>query len=61
MILTISEALAGHAGESGMSAMPHEVMGGITILAVVGLVLVVLGAVGVWLLFRIERRLRKLQ
>jgi hypothetical protein len=60
MIQTVAQPFAGHAGETGsISMMPHEIMGGMVILAVIGVVLVILGAVGVWLLFRIERRLRK--
>jgi hypothetical protein len=39
--------------------MPHEVLGGIAMLAVVGIILIVIGIIGVWLLFKIERRLRK--
>ncbi len=53
----ITEAFAGHAGD--LPPMPHEIMGGLAVLAVLGIVLVVLGALGVWLLFKIERRLRK--
>ena len=60
MIGIIHEALAGHAGETGLpGAMPHEIMGGMAALAGIGVVLVLLGAAGVWLLFRIERHLRK--
>lgn len=51
---------AGHAGDAGLQpAMPHEVLGGIAMLAVIGIILIVIGAIGVWLLFKIERRLRK--
>jgi hypothetical protein len=59
MMATYSDALAGHAGDAGLvPAMPHEVLGGMAMLAVIGIVLIVIGAVGVWLLFKIERRLR---
>ena len=57
MILT--DALAGHAGEGELAVpMPHEVMGGIAVLIVLGVILVVLGVIAVWLLRKIERRLR---
>jgi hypothetical protein len=60
MIHTIAEAVAGHAGETGVPGMmPHEVMGGIAVLIVLGVMLVILAVVGVWLLFRIDRRLHK--
>jgi hypothetical protein len=60
MIAADSNALAGHAGDAGLqAAMPHEVLGGIALLAVIGIILIVIGALGVWLLFKIERRLRK--
>ena len=58
--MIISDALAGHAGDTGLqAAMPHEVLGGIAMLAVIGIILIAVGAMGVWLLFKIERRLRK--
>jgi len=38
--------------------MPHEVMGGIAVLIVLGVILVVLVGIAVWLLRKIERRLR---
>ncbi len=51
---------AGHAGDAGLpSAMPHEVLGGIALLAAIGVILIVIGAMAVWLLVKIERRLRK--
>lgn len=54
------EAFAGHAGETDLlSAMPHEILGGMALLAVIGMILVVIGAIGVWLLFKIERQLRR--
>ena len=60
MIATMSDALAGHAGETGLqAAMPHEILGGIAMLAVIGMILIVIGVMGVWLLFKIERHLRK--
>jgi hypothetical protein len=42
-----------------MTPLPHEIMGGIAVLAVIGLVLIIIGGLGIWLLVRIERRLRK--
>ena len=58
--MIISDPLAGHAGDTGLqAAMPHEVLGGIAMLAVIGIILIAVGAMGVWLLFKIERRLRK--
>lgn len=41
-----------------MGLMPHEIMGGIALLVLLGLALVILGAIGIWILFRIERHLR---
>jgi hypothetical protein len=56
MILT--DALAGHAGDGELAVpMPHEVMGGIAVLIVLGVILVVLAGIAVWLLRKIERRL----
>ena len=55
----VTSAFAGHAGE--MTPMPHEIVGAFAILAIIGLALIILGGIGIWLLFRIERRLRKLQ
>lgn len=53
------EAFAGHAGETGSPFLfPHEVMGAVAILASLGIVLIVLVSLAVWLLYRIERRLR---
>jgi len=59
MIASNSQAFAGHAGDAGLPpAMPHEVLGGMALLAAIGVVLIVIGAVAVWLLVKIERRLR---
>jgi hypothetical protein len=59
MIQVIADALAGHAGDTGaMSMMPHEILGAVALLAGIGLTLIVLGLIGIWLLFRIERHLR---
>ncbi|MBD0306115.1 MAG: hypothetical protein ICV76_06135 [Nitrospiraceae bacterium] len=56
----MTEALAGHAGDAGIAcAMPHEVIGGMVILGGIGLALIILAAIGIWLLFRIERHLRR--
>ncbi len=50
---------AGHAGELEVPVVfPHEIMGGIALLAGIGVVLMILAAVGLWLLIRIDRRLR---
>ena len=60
MIVATSDALAGHAGETALQApMPHEVLGGIVMLAALGVILIVIGALGLWLLLKIERHLRK--
>jgi hypothetical protein len=59
MIANDSQMFAGHAGDAGLpSAMPHEVLGGIALLAAIGVILIVIGAMAVWLLVKIERRLR---
>lgn len=53
-------AHAGHAGEAGpMTMLPHEMMGAIVGLAIIGIILVVLGLVGIWLLVRIHRQLKR--
>jgi hypothetical protein len=60
MIASDLRMFAGHAGDAGLqAAMPHEVLGGIAMLAVIGILLIMIGAVGVWLLLKIERHLRK--
>jgi hypothetical protein len=57
--MNLAEALAGHAGDADIAVpMPHEVMGGIAVLIVLGVILVVLAGWAVWLLRKIERRLR---
>ena len=38
--------------------MPHEVLAGMALLAIIGIVLIAIGSLDVWLLFNIERRLR---
>lgn len=59
MIVATSDALAGHAADSGLqAAMPHEILGGIAMLGVIGIILIAIGGMGVWLLFKIERYLR---
>ena len=58
----IAGAMAGHAGETSVPGMmPHELVGGIAILAGIGLALIILAAIGIWLLIRIERQVRKLK
>lgn len=59
MIASTPQVFAGHAGDGGVpSAMPHEVLGGMALLAIIGVVLIVIGSIAVWLLIRIERHLR---
>lgn len=41
-----------------MGMMPHEILAAVALLAGIGLTLIVLGLIGIWLLFRIERHLR---
>jgi hypothetical protein len=59
-MMLMNEALAGHAGEGGLP-MPPEVMGAVGILIFIGIALLLLGALGIWFLVRIERRLRRLE
>jgi hypothetical protein len=60
MIASASQTFAGHAGDTGLpSAMPHEVLGGMAVLAAIGIILIIIGAIAVWLLVKIERHLRK--
>jgi uncharacterized membrane protein len=59
-MMLMNEALAGHAGEGSLLMSP-EVMGAVGILIFIGIVLLVLGALGIWFLVRIERRLRRLE
>lgn len=55
----IDSALAGHAGDAGSaSLMPHEMMGALALLAILGIAALIVGLVAVWLLIRIDRRLR---
>ena len=55
----IDSALAGHAGDApNVSLMPHEVMGALALLAILGIATLIVGMVAVWLLIRIDRRLR---
>lgn len=56
-----SEAMAGHAGETGLGILPHELFGAVVLLIGAVLFLIVLSALTLWLVFRIERRLRKPQ
>jgi hypothetical protein len=53
-----TSAFAGHAGD--MTPMPHEILGAVVLLIIIGVALIMIGGIGIWLLFRIERRLRKL-
>jgi hypothetical protein len=54
-----TSAFAGHAGD--MTPMPHEILGAVAILATIGVALIIIGGIGIWLLYRIERRLRQRQ
>jgi len=61
VILSVTNAWAGHAGESGVvPAMPHEILGALSLLAGLGIALVIIGLVIIKLLVSIERHLRKL-
>ena len=52
-------AFAGHAGDAGTPLVfPHEIMGAVAVLAIIGLLLIMLAVVGIWLLVRIDRRLK---
>ena len=58
----IASALAGHAGESGLPLlMPHEWMEILAALAILDLLLIVLLALIVRFLIRLERRLRAIE
>jgi hypothetical protein len=57
-VFTVEFAWAGHAGESG-GALPPELTGLLGVLAVLVGALLVLTGLAAWLLFRIERRLRR--
>ena len=60
MITSHSQVFAGHAGDAGLpSVMPHEVLGGMALLAAIGVILIMIGVMAVLLLFKIERRLRQ--
>ena len=55
----IDSALAGHAGDAGnASLMPHEMMGALVLVAILGIATLIVGLAAVWLLIRIDRRLR---
>jgi len=54
-----TSAFAGHAGD--MTTMPQEFLAALAILTIIGLILTLIGLIGLALLFRIDRRLRKLQ
>jgi len=58
----ISEAWAGHAGETTISAfMPHELMGGLVLLLLALLALLVLTVATLFRVVRLERRLLALE
>jgi hypothetical protein len=45
MIASASQAFAGHAGDTGLpSVMSHEILGGMALLAAIGAILIVIGA-----------------
>jgi uncharacterized membrane protein len=53
-------AFAGHGAEGGpVTVLPHEFMAAVVVFSLIGLLLVVLGLVGVWLLVKIHRRLQR--
>ncbi len=53
---------AGHAGDMGSPfLMPHELMGWLVFLGILGLALLFLVGVALRVLLRIERRLKKLE
>ena len=55
----IDSALAGHAGDPGSaSLMPHEMMGALALVAILGIATLIVGLAALWLLIRIDRRLR---
>jgi hypothetical protein len=55
-------AYAGHAGEmSGPFMMPHELMGWLVVLALLGVALLGVVILAIWRLARIERRLQALE
>lgn len=55
----LDSALAGHAGDAGAPGMmPHEIMGALALVAVLGIVTLIVGLAALWLLIRIDRRLR---
>jgi hypothetical protein len=55
----IDSALAGHAGDAGAPGlMPHEIAGALGLLAILVVATLLVGLVAVWLLLRIDRRLR---
>lgn len=57
---TAAQVWAGHAGETGpVTVLPHELMGAVALLAAIGLVLVLLGVTGLWLLVKIHRQLKQ--
>ncbi len=52
-------AFAGHAGETGGPPfLPHELMGVLALVAGLCVVMLLVGLVALWLLIRIDRRLR---
>lgn len=62
VMMASTDALAGHAGESTLPpVMPHEILAAMTVLAVIGIALVVIGLIIIKLLVSIERHVRKPQ
>ena len=55
----VDRALAGHANEAASPMVfPHEIMGAVAVLGLIGLLLIGLAVVGIWLLVRIDRRMK---
>jgi hypothetical protein len=55
----VDPAFAGHEGDAGSPMVfPHEIMGAVAVLGIIGLLLIVLAVAGIWLLVRIDRRLK---
>ena len=55
----VDRALAGHANEAaGPMVFPHEIMVAVVVLGLIGLLLIGLAVVGIWLLVRIDRRMK---
>jgi len=54
-------AWAGHAGEAGASVLSPELTGVLALIAILLAGVLIIGLVALWLLVRIDRRLRAIQ